>query len=105
MSWTVVMPVTVSFRKALSRAKRVRISRNVRRTLARNVSVTITISGSTENATSMSSALRRPIANRMPTSVNKSPKIATTPAVNSSLSTSTSFVTRVSNRPTGCRSK
>ena len=37
-------------------------------------------------------------------SVNTSPKIVTTPAVNSSLSTSTSFVTRVMSRPTGVRS-
>ena len=41
----------------------------------------------------------------MPTSMNTSPKIATTPEANSSLSTSTSVVTRVMSRPTGFRSK
>ena len=40
----------------------------------------------------------------MPTSVNTSPKIVTTPDVNRSLSTSTSDVTRVISRPTGLRS-
>ncbi len=40
----------------------------------------------------------------MPSSVNTSPKTDTTPAVNSSLSTSTSVVTRVMSRPTGLRS-
>jgi hypothetical protein len=40
----------------------------------------------------------------MPTSVNTSPKTATTPDENSSFSTSTSLVTRVISRPTGLRS-
>ena len=40
----------------------------------------------------------------MPTSVNTSPKIVTTPDVNRSFSTSTSVVTRVISRPTGLRS-
>ncbi len=40
----------------------------------------------------------------IPASVKMSPKIATTPAVKSSLSTSTSLVTRVISRPTGLRS-
>ena len=37
----------------------------------------------------------------MPTSVNTSPKMVTTPDVNRSFSTSTSDVTRVISRPTG----
>ena len=41
----------------------------------------------------------------MPMSVKTSPMIETTPEVKSSLSTSTSFVTRVINRPTGVLSK
>ena len=45
------MPLRFSFRNAFSRASRVRMSRNERRTLERNSSVTITISGSTENVT------------------------------------------------------
>ena len=40
----------------------------------------------------------------IPASVKMSPKTATTPAVKSSLSTSTSLVTRVISRPTGLRS-
>ena len=66
--------------------------------------MTSTISGSTENATSASRQSITSSTIMMPTSVNTSPKIETTPAVNSSLSTSTSVVTRVISRPTGLRS-
>ena len=45
------------------------------------------------------------IATLIATSVNKSPSPETTPAVKSSLSVSTSDVTRVISRPTGFLSK
>ena len=63
------------------------------------------MSGNTAKATS---ARRQSITTStimMPSSVNTSPKIDTTPAVNMSFSTSTSVVTRVISRPTGLRSK
>ena len=98
------MPVRFSLRNAFMRASRVRTSRNERRTRARNVSDTMKMRGSTENATPSSSALSRHIAIRIPASVNTSPSIATTPAASSSFRTSTSLVTRVMSRPTGLRS-
>ncbi|MGC4081579.1 MAG: hypothetical protein QM736_05545 [Vicinamibacterales bacterium] len=60
--------------------------------------------GSTANATSASRQFIHTIIAMMPTSVNTSPKIVTTPDVKSSFSTSTSVVTRVISRPTGLRS-
>ena len=86
------------------RASRARMPREVRRIWVRNTRVTITISGSTENVTASSSPLRRDIATTMPTSANRSPKIAPTPAVTSSFSESTSWVMRVMRRPIGVRS-
>ncbi len=86
------------------RASRVRMSRNERRTLRRKVRLTIRMSGITEKVTISSSALSRPIAITMPTTVNRSPKMAITPAVASSFRASTSFVTRVMRRPIGVRS-
>ena len=77
------------------------MSRNERRTRERKVRVTAKMSGSTENVTSSSSTFRWIIAITMPISANTSPTVATTPAVNSSFSTSTSLVTRVINRPIG----
>ena len=62
------------------------------------------MSGSTTKLTSASFQFMPSITIMMPTSVNTSPKIATTPEVKSSLSTSTSVVTRVISRPTGLRS-
>ena len=101
---TVVIPVTFSCRKALMRAIHVRTWRYDSRTRRRNHCVITTITGSTEN---VSSARRQSIivsTTMMPTSVNTSPKIATTPDENISLRTSTSVVTRVMRRPTGVRS-
>ena len=98
------MPVMFSCRKALIRAIQVRTVRYDSRTLRRNHCVTSTISGSTENATSASRQSIVTSTIMMPASVNTSPKIETTPAVNRSLSTSTSVVTRVISRPTGLRS-
>ena len=62
------------------------------------------MSGSTEKATSASRQSIHTSTAMMPTSVNTSPNTDTTPAVNSSFSTSTSLVTRVISRPTGLRS-
>ena len=86
------------------RATQARTVRYDSRTFRRNHCVTSTISGRTAKVTSAS---RQSIVTRtimIPTSVNTSPKIDTTPAVNMSFSTSTSVVTRVIRRPTGLRS-
>ena len=93
-----------SCRNALIRAIRPRTVRYESRTLRRNHCVTKKMSGSTENATSASRQFIHSITTMMPTSVNTSPKIVTTPDVNRSFSTSTSEVTRVISRPTGLRS-
>ena len=74
------------------------------RTCRRNHCVTMTMSGRTENASSASRQSIHSSTIMMPRSVKTSPKIETTPAVNMSLSTSTSVVTRVIRRPTGLRS-
>ena len=66
--------------------------------------MTSAISGSTEKATSASRQSIHSITAMMPTSVNTSPKIVTTPEVKRSFRTSTSEVTRVISRPTGLRS-
>ena len=86
------------------RASRVRTFRYDSRALRRNHCVTITISGSTENATSAS---RQSMSNNtimIPVSVNRSPNTETTPELNRSFRASTSVVTRVISRPTGLRS-
>ena len=62
------------------------------------------MSGRTEKATSASRQSITISTIMMPSSVKTSPKIDTTPAVNRSLRTSTSVVTRVISRPTGLRS-
>ena len=86
------------------RAIQPRTTRYDSRTLRRNHCVTSTMSGSTAKATSASRQFIQSITTMMPTSVNTSPKIVTTPDVNRSFSTSTSVVTRVISRPTGLRS-
>ena len=62
------------------------------------------MSGSTANATSASRQFIHSRTTMIPTSVKTSLKMVTTPAVNRSLMTSTSEVTRVIRRPTGLRS-
>ncbi len=86
------------------RAIQPRTTRYDSRTLRRNHCVTRAISGSTTKLASASFQFMPSITIMMPASVNTSPKIATTPAVNRSLRTSTSLVTRVMSRPTGLRS-
>ena len=98
------MPVMFSCRNALIRAIQPRTTRYESRTFRRNHCVTMTISGSTENATSASRQFIHSIMIMMPTSRNTSPKTVTTPDVNRSFRTSTSDVTRVIRRPTGLRS-
>ena len=98
------MPVMCSCRNALMRAIQMRTVRYDSRTRVRNHCVTSTMSGSTENASSASRQSITTSTIMMPRSVKMSPKIETTPAVNRSLSTSTSVVTRVIRRPTGLRS-
>ena len=98
------MPVMRSCRYALIRAIQVRTVRYDSRAFTRNHWVIATISGSTEKA---AIARRQSIQMRtamIPMSVNTSPKTDTTPDVKSSLSTSTSVVSRVIRRPTGFRS-
>ena len=86
------------------RAINPRTTRYDSRTFRRNHWVTSTMSGSTEKATIASRQFIQTIMAMMPASVNTSPNTVTTPDVNRSLSTSTSEVTRVINRPTGLRS-
>jgi hypothetical protein len=63
------------------------------------------ISGITANATSASCQSVTSISAMMAIRVKTSPNSVTTPDENSSLSVSTSDVTRVISRPTGFRSK
>ncbi len=103
-SCTVGMPVMCSCRNALIRATQARTVRYDSRTLRRNHCVTRTMSGRTAKVTSASRQSIVTSTIMMPASVKMSPKMETTPAVNMSLSTSTSVVTRVMSRPTGLRS-
>ena len=100
-SCTVAMPVMFSWRNALIRAMRPRTTRYDSRTLRRNHCVTSTMSGSTEKATSASRQFMPIMMIMIPASAKTSPKIVITPAVNRSLSASTSDVTRVISLPTG----
>ena len=86
------------------RAIHARTVRYDSRTFTRNHCVTTAISGSTTKLASASRQSIPSITIMIPASVKMSPNTATTPAVNSSLSTSTSLVTRVISRPTGFRS-
>jgi hypothetical protein len=86
------------------RAIQMRTVRYDSRTFLRNHWVTSQMNGSTENATMARRQSIQTIITMMPTSVNRSPKMDTTPEVNRSFRTSTSVVTRVINRPTGLRS-
>ncbi len=86
------------------RAMQVRTSRYDSRTWRRNHWVTTTISGSTAKDTAASRQSIVISTTRMPASMTMSPNTATTPAENRSFSASTSLVTRVISRPTGCRS-
>lgn len=99
------MPVRLSCRKELSWATHWRTSRKLRRAPRRNQSVTRKKAGSVAKVTSARRQSSASITVMMPSSVNRSPKTVTTPAVNSSLSASTSLVTRVIRRPSGVRSK
>ncbi len=83
------------------RAIHVRTVRYDSRTLRRNHCAIRTMSGRTVNATSASRQSIQSITTMMPSSVNTSLKMVTTPDVNRSFSTSTSEVTRVMSRPTG----
>ena len=87
------------------RAIAVRMRRYESRTLSRKIFVAYTISGSTVNVSSASFQFISSMIARMNVSTNTSSKIETTPAVNISLSASTSVVTRVTSRPTGFLSK
>ena len=86
------------------RAIQARTVRYDSRTWVRNHCVIRAISGSTRKLVSASCQSIPSITIMMPSSVKMSPNTATTPAVKSSLRTSTSLVTRVISRPTGLRS-
>ena len=86
------------------RAIHPRTTRYDSRTFFRNHCVTIAMSGSAAKATSARRQFMTSIMAMMPSSVNTSPKIVTTPDVNRSFRTSTSDTTRVISRPTGLRS-
>ena len=99
------MPVMCSCRNALILAIQVRTLRYDSRTLRRNHCVTSAISGSTVKAIAARRQSMIASAPMIPISRKMSPNTDTTPAVKSSLSTSTSVVTRVISRPTGFLSK
>ena len=82
-----------------------RTSRKLSRAFDLNHAVSITSSGRIANVTRASRQFSQNKTPTMPTSSTMSPKIATSPAVNSSFNASTSVVTRVTKRPTGERSK
>ncbi len=87
------------------RATQRRVSRNELRAPLRNQLVSRKKRGITEKVTSASRQSSDSITAMIPTSANRSPNTVTTPEVNSSLTASTSVVTRVISRPTGLRSK
>ena len=104
-SCTTAIPDRFSCRNALIRATHRRVSRNELRAPLRNQFVTAKKRGMTANVTRASRQLRLTITAMMPTRAKRSPKTVTTPEVKSSLTASTSVVTRVMSRPTGLRSK
>ena len=87
------------------RARRTRMSRYVFRTPFRNSPDTMTTNGMTANDASARRQSMMSIATLIATSVKRSPRPETTPAVNSSFRVSTSEVTRVMSRPAGFLSK
>ena len=87
------------------RATHLRVSRKDWRAPRRNQSVSRKKSGITAKVTSARRQSSASITPMIPTSVKRSPNTVTTPEVNSSLTASTSVVTRVISRPTGWRSK
>ena len=87
------------------RATQRRTSRKVAREPARNQFVTTKKSGITEKVTRASFQFMATITPMIPKSVKRSPNTVTTPEVKSSLTASTSVVTRVMSRPTGFWSK
>ena len=87
------------------RATQRRTSRKERRDPRRNQLVTRNSAGITAKAVRASRQSSHNMTAMMPSSVNTSPNTVTTPEVNSSLTASTSLVTRVMSRPTGLRSK
>ena len=89
----------------LSCATSLRTSRKERREPRRNQLVTTKKNGITAKVTSASFQFMYSITPMIPNSVNRSPNTVTTPDVNSSLTASTSVVTRVIRRPTGFLSK
>src|SRR6185503_19425522 len=87
------------------RAMRTRTSRKLWRARTLNQKVSASSSGMMAKVTSASLQLSQNSTPTMPASSTMSPKIDTRPAVKSSLSASTSVVTRVTRRPAGERSK
>ncbi len=103
-SWTTLIPVIRSWRKAFSRARRTLTSRYTARILARKRKAAHATRGSTLKETRASLQSIRSMATTMKTRVKTSPKTVTIPEAKSSFSVSTSFVIRVMRRPTGFRS-
>ncbi|MOA34655.1 hypothetical protein D3C78_1560420 [compost metagenome] len=104
-SWTTRMPLRFSAMKALIRAKRVRTSRKAMRALLRKIQTAIATRGVTVKTNMARPACRRSMTTATPTISTRSLKRLTRTEVYISLRASVSFVTRVTNRPAGCRSK
>ena len=102
-SCTTDMPDRCSWRNALRRATAVRTSRKLTRARLLNQSVSRKSSGRMAKVASARRTSSATSTAAMPASSRTSPTIETMPAVNSSLSASTSVVTRVTRRPTGVR--
>jgi len=95
------MPVTLSWIQALMRARSTRVVRKASRTLSRNSSAARARNGTTEKVTRASFAFTRNRAAAKPTILITSVTRATMPWENISATLSTSFVARVTRRPTG----
>jgi hypothetical protein len=104
-AWTTAMPETCSFMVAFIRAVLARISRKASRMRPRTLSTMMRTSGVAANVIRLSFGSRTTISTMMPTRRTMSPTALRAPDTNSSRIASVSFVTRVTKRPTGWRSK
>ena len=99
------MPVISRSRPAVTSPTVSRVVRKARRARRAKNAVVASITGMTRKLASASMGSSSSIAIRMPIRLNSAPTSCVTPPLSSWFSVSTSFMTRLSRSPTGCREK